>query len=201
MMTPIKLLSSKKITYTLLILLVTAILAYWLLIFNSVREKNVHADAVTFSDVDGLDKAADVVLIGTPIKNFLEREHIVSKCSDGTISSFSTSVEVSVESVIKKPSDLQIDKGSIFKFNEPVGLIQEVSGKVKLNVDDYLELEKGNKYIVFLSKHPISGEYFVINYNLGNFNLSSNEKTLSGNASEDNKKEKFKKEVLFKYGL
>ncbi|WP_010497199.1 hypothetical protein [Paenibacillus elgii] len=201
MMTSIKLFSSKKMTYTLLILLIIAILVYWFLIFNSVREINVHADAVTFSDVDSLDKAAEVVLIGTPIKNFFDREHSVSKRSDGTISSFATSVEVSVESVIKKPSDLQIDKGSIFKFNEPVGLIQEISGKVKLNVDDYRELEKGNKYIVFLSKHPISGEYFVFNYNLGNFKLSSNEKTFSGNASEDSKKEAFKKEVLSKYGL
>ncbi|KZE76067.1 hypothetical protein AV654_24425 [Paenibacillus elgii] len=94
-----------------------------------------------------------------------------------------------------------MDKDSIFKFNEPVGLIQKISGKVKLNVDDYHELEKGNKYIVFLSKHPKSGEYYVFNYNLGNFKLSSNEKTFSGNASEDSKKEAFKKEVLSKYGL
>jgi len=142
-------------------------------------------------------------LLGT-LKAFLDRKHVVTHFSDGTRQDFYTLTEIKIEKIIKQPDSLVLNLSQTLEVIEPITVIDEgKSGKVKLARDNYLELRRGSRYILFLKKGLGVDNYFVINRNLGKFNLDGTDVDDLG--EEDKpvlRKEKlnFKKDVLKKYG-
>ncbi len=165
------------------------------------RQVRTFANYVKYPNVDALDNAADIVLVGIPLQDFLGRQHVTTRFADGTVQDFYTLTDVKVEKVIKKPSDLALEDSQTFRVIEPVGLIEEKNGKVKILDEDYQELKQGKKYILFLKSNGAGG-YSIINMNLGKFNLDGLDPDDIGDAkhpTEVEEKVKFKKNVLSKF--
>ena len=132
---------------------------------------SLEAHYITYNSAEELDKA-DLILIGTPIADFLEREHQTSYYFDGSLEDFYTNTEIQVEKIIKSPNDFELDNSDTFSVIEPVGLV-EMDGAKKVTIDGYREMKKGEKYIMFFNKNAY-GKYSIINNDLGKFNLDQN---------------------------
>lgn len=170
---------------------------------NAMPRLAMQANYMKYDDINDLDQDAQVILICTPLKDFLDREHIVTRYSDGHLQDFYTLTDVRIQKIIKKPADVKLEVGQTLQIIEPVSVLdQGKSGKVKVATENYQELRKASKYILFLMKGGID-KYGVINMNLGKFNLDGTDLDDLGNEDkplEREKKLKFKKEVIKKYG-
>lgn len=112
--------------------------------------------------------------------------------------SFHTNTNIKIEKILKKPEGFPSDQNEL-TIIEPVSL----DGDVKYTADDYVELQKGDKSVLFLMKNSF-GDYGLINDNLGKFSLegisqysvpqSSTSQALSNYAT-------FRKSVMKKYLL
>lgn len=70
-----------------------------------------------------LDAVADLIIIASPSKAFMDREHKVTFFDDGTIQDYYTLTEVQVEKVIKAPNDFYLSKNTTIKIIEPVRIV------------------------------------------------------------------------------
>ncbi|SEM06729.1 hypothetical protein [Paenibacillus sp. OK003] len=109
---------------------------------------NLSANSLTFHEIDKLDAFAELIVIG-----------------DGTMQSFHTNTNIKIEKILKKPDDFPSDQNEL-TIIEPVSL----EGDVKYTVNDYIELQKGDRSVLFLMKNSF-GDYGLINDNLGKFSL------------------------------
>ncbi|QDH21448.1 hypothetical protein [Saccharibacillus brassicae] len=148
-----------------------------------------------------MEKVADVIVVGTPLLPFEEREHKATYYDDNVIQDFYTLTDFKVEQVIKDP-DQAVQDGKI-KFVEPISIIISKDGeKIIRSIADYQDVQEGEKYLVFLKDNTL-GQYGVINMKNGTFDLNENVEN-SFNALEiegDPVHEKMKQEALAKYDL
>ncbi|WP_347399441.1 hypothetical protein [Paenibacillus amylolyticus] len=126
---------------------------------------NLSANSLTFHEIDKLDAFAELIVIGYATEDFRDREHVITAFDDGTMQSFHTNTNIKIEKILKKPKDFPSDQNEL-TIIEPVSL----EGDVKYTVDDYVELQKGDKSVLFLMKNSF-GDYGLINDNLGKFSL------------------------------
>ncbi|MFS0724384.1 hypothetical protein [Paenibacillus sp. 1P07SE] len=155
--------------------------------------------------VEDLEREADVILKGTPKNRFADREHVTTTFSDGTVQDFYTMTQLSVSEVVKKPAELDVKAGDDFIVAEPIGYMDPAAKTGKVTPNDYVELKKGNEYLIFLKAND-EGTYFVMNLNLGKFDLSGGlelSPSISAAAADSFKKEyqKFWDELVGKYQL
>lgn len=139
---------------------------YYFAIYNSVREVNTHADYRGYSTGEELFSNAQLIVIGSPIKEFEEREMIIKTFENGTPMDFYTLTEIKVEKVIKGSEE----DATNLKVIEPIVLKQTLSGKEKLSIEDYTEMKNGSSYMIFMKKN-MYGHYGVMNLQSGKFNL------------------------------
>lgn len=155
-----------------LISIISIFLIYYFAIYNSVSEINMEANFMIYKTVDDLDNASELIITGSPLEDFTHREHIVKYDSEGGITDYYTLTNIKIEKIFKKPINLNIEVGQIIQIIEPIGFIQQITGKIKMKLDGYDEMVKNNKYVIFLKKG--SGIIFsVINMNSGKFNLTN----------------------------
>ncbi|MGG4440710.1 hypothetical protein [Brevibacillus fortis] len=170
--------------------------------FSTFSQKNEPMETIslealymTYESAEELDKA-DLILIGTPTSDFSDREHKTSYYEDGSLQDFYTLTEIEIDKIIKSPNDFDIEESETLSIIEPVGMI-ELDGTKKITIDEYKEMEQGEKYIIFLNENG-HGQYSVINNDSGKFNLDSksakSEKSLSKNSAIT-----LKEDVLEKY--
>lgn len=126
---------------------------------------NLSANSLTFHEIDKLDAFAELIVIGYATEDFRDREHVITAFDDGTMQSFHTNTNIKIEKILKKPDDFPSDQNEL-TIIEPVSLEEDV----KYTVDDYVELQKGDKSVLFLMKNTF-GDYGLINDNLGKFSL------------------------------
>ncbi|WP_440117618.1 hypothetical protein [Paenibacillus sp. QZ-Y1] len=126
---------------------------------------NLSANSLIFHEIDKLDAFAELIVIGYATEDFRDREHVITAFDDGTMQSFHTNTNIKIEKILKKPEDFPSDQNKL-TIIEPVSL----EGDVKYTVDDYVELQKGDKSVLFLMKNSF-GDYGLINDNLGKFSL------------------------------
>ncbi|MDT9722823.1 hypothetical protein QVE09_28410 [Paenibacillus sp. ClWae2A] len=126
---------------------------------------NLSANSLIFHEIDKLDAFAELIVIGHATEDFRDREHVITAFDDGTMQSYHTNTNIKIEKILKKPEDFPSDQNEL-TIIEPVSL----EGDVKYTVDDYVELQKGDKSVLFLMKNSF-GDYGLINYNLGKFSL------------------------------
>ncbi|AIQ62893.1 hypothetical protein PSTEL_07015 [Paenibacillus stellifer] len=128
---------------------------------------------ITYSNVDALEEHSDLILTGTPVSDFKDREHVTTTYGDGNIQEFYTLTDLKVTSVLKKPADLDLVSGQTFQVAEPVGYTDTEKKDTKITRNEYSKLKKDSEYVIFLKKND-QGQYFVLNLNLGKFNLNGN---------------------------
>ncbi|WJM09775.1 hypothetical protein [Paenibacillus sp. PK1-4R] len=126
---------------------------------------NLSANSLIFHEIDKLDAFAELIVIGYATADFRDREHVITAFDDGTMQSFHTNTNIKIEKILKKPEDFPSDQNEL-TIIEPVSL----EGDVKYTVNDYVELQKGDKSVLFLMKNSF-GDYGLINDNLGKFSL------------------------------
>ena len=162
---------------------------------TSMETISLEAHYITYESAEELDKA-DLILIGTPIADFTEREHKTSYYSDGSLEDFYTLTEVKINKIIKSPKDFDLDDSNNLAIIEPVGIV-EINGDKKITIDEYKEMEKGESYIIFLNKN-VNGEYSVINNDFGKFRLDSDSSRM-GKSLKQTSSATLKDEVMLKY--
>ncbi|RJG23081.1 hypothetical protein [Paenibacillus thiaminolyticus] len=185
----------KKFIYVFLLSVLTLAGLYYFFIYNSYKgEVRVDSTYIESTSTEDLINRAELIVIGTPVNNFEERKHVVSYYNTMTIQDFYTITDMEVEQVLKG----QWNNKNISVI-EPVSILQGFDGRRKLVSDDYVEMKKGNRYIVTLKKNSF-GDYSVINMNNGVFNLNStsfhNKLTF-----EENKNEEMKNELSRYYNI
>lgn len=183
---------AKIITSALSFIILLGAITY---IFLPVNRVPVQANYERYITSEALINGAELVLIGTPTKDFLDRKHIMTYYESGDIQDYYTITDFKIEKIVKKPNTLEIYELENFPVVEPVGLYKSLDRKVKLAIDNYWEMKPGSKYIVFLKE--TNGKYCVINSNLGKFNLDKTDSD-DNNIPNNDEKESFKKEILFK---
>ncbi|WP_340016201.1 hypothetical protein [Paenibacillus sp. FSL K6-1318] len=159
---------------------------------------NLSANSLTFHEIDKLDAFAELIVIGYATEDFRDREHVITAFDDGTLQSFRTNTNIKIEKILKKPEDFPSNQSKL-TIIEPVSL----EGDVKYTADDYVELQKGDKSVLFLMKNSF-GDYGLINYNLGKFSLEGiTEYSLpqSSTAQALSEYETFRDSVMEKYHL
>ncbi|GGG14213.1 hypothetical protein [Paenibacillus aceti] len=139
---------------------------YYFAIYNSVHDVYLASDYKGFSSAEALFSEAELVVIGSPIKDFEDRKLHLTRFSTGHIEDIVTFTEIKVEKVLKGPEEDGVDLTVI----EPIGIYQTFEGKKRIARAGYTEMKKGSQYVIFLSKNAF-GQYGVINMQAGKFNL------------------------------
>ncbi|MEK4191425.1 hypothetical protein [Paenibacillus sp. FSL L8-0494] len=160
---------------------------------------SLEASYVTYETVSALDSGAELIVIGTPLRDFDDRKHIVTTFDDGALQDFYTLTDIQVDEVIKAPKDSTLAADEALTIIEPISYIEGAEGKRKITFEDYTELKQNEKSIIFLKQNS-QGEYSVINMDLGKFSLESTSQFLGTSKTQDSK-EKFRQSVLEKYNL
>lgn len=152
----------------------------------------------TYKEVKDLVQDTELILLGSPTEDFSKRKHVevVNELDNSTEDAY-TLTNFKIDRVIKSPSEEIFNKDDIIEFVEPVGLMQDSNrNKIKVVLDEYSELKKGSKYIIFLKKNAY-GKYSLIFNNLGKYNVDNTDSTDMGlNNHNKEKKERFKKDII-----
>lgn len=139
---------------------------YYFAIYNSVRHIRIQADYKGDSTGPALFSNAELVVIGSPMKDFEDREMTIRTHENGIPVDFYTLTEIEVEKVLKGPEE----DATNLKVIEPIALKQTLSGKEKLTMAGYTEMKSGSRYMIFMVKNTY-GQYSVINMQAGKFNM------------------------------
>lgn len=153
------------------------------------------ANSVIFYEVSELSEASDLILTGTPVKPFEEREHSSTFYDGGNIMDFYTNTEIQVIKVLKNQENVQI--GKTIHVNEPVSIINQENKLFKIRYNNYEELNVGKDYILFLKRTP-EGGYSLIGENYGRFDIELSDKN---DENKDSKYAKLKSEVFDMYNI
>lgn len=127
----------------------------------------LEGNQMMYDTLDSLEQGSDVIVVGTPLLPFEEREHHVTSYNDGIIQSFYTHTEFKVEKVIKNEGPRPVDE--TVEFIEPLAIVEEKGAEPKIwAINGYHEVEPNKRYIVFLADNG-RGKYGIINSNSGKF--------------------------------
>lgn len=165
-----------------------------------------HGNFIEYDEESLLFDGAELVVIAKPDKNFIDREHVVNYVSSSdseadlppAIEDLYTRTSITIAEVLKQPESSSIAKNDNLTIIEPVALLEDDKGLKKISTENYLEIEKGKNYILYLKKNTY-GEYSVINMNNGRFNLEAVEKIENsyehGHENDQEKHQKMKNAV------
>ncbi|MBE7680819.1 MULTISPECIES: hypothetical protein [Paenibacillus] len=159
---------------------------------------NLSANSLTLRELDKLDAFAELIVIGYATEDFRDREHVVTTFDDGIMQSFHTNTTIKIEKILKKPEDYPSDQNKL-TIIEPVSL----KGDVKYTANDYVELQKGDRSVLFLLRNSY-GDYGLINDNWGKFSMegiSQSSIPQSATSNELLEYETFRGSVMKKYNL
>ncbi|MFS0728394.1 hypothetical protein [Paenibacillus sp. 1P07SE] len=160
-----------------------------------------------YSGADEMDEKAGLIIRAIPTKEFADRDHVTTTFSDGEIQDFYTFTELTVTDILKKPDDLDLQSGDVFRVIETIGYNDPATKEQKITRNDYAEMQKDKEYIVFLHANS-EGDYVVMNSNLGKFDLSGDQPAIDPSVkfteSEDHSQEEYQRYFAYiveKYNL
>lgn len=204
---------SRRMTVTLSLLLmqsVITVIGFSIGFFqNNIIDKSVEKKEINeitcqatyfgYNTVDKLEENSELIVIGSPVKDFMSREHNLEylelpKSSGKIVSNFSTTTEFEVEKIIKSSENFVLNESNIIEIIEPVGLEKKTKVYNKLFLEDYRELKKGSRYIIFLKKNA-NGQYSVINMNKGKFNFDNSDPEDNGKDVKTIGNEQYREQV------
>ncbi|MFC5649987.1 hypothetical protein ACFPYJ_12825 [Paenibacillus solisilvae] len=170
-----KLVASRKVNYTVIILAVLLLSAvtYYFTVYNSVNKTIIetHAFYKVFDSEETMFNQADAVIIGSTNQNFDDRKHVTTTfASTGATQDFYTITNVQVDKILK--GDVLINQ--TLQVGEPISYDQTLTGKSIITREGYKELKAGSKYLLFLKKNR-QGLYFVMTAELGKYNVDNSD--------------------------
>ncbi|WP_019419864.1 hypothetical protein [Paenibacillus sp. OSY-SE] len=161
---------------------------------------SIHANFVNFENADQLDSFADLIVIGTAVQRFEERNPVSTHFDDGTLQDFYTLTDISIDKVLKGPEQI-LQEDAPLTIIEPLAYLDIENEKTKLTRENYIELYEGDKSVIFLKKNTF-GQYAIINQNLGKFSLNETpEFQVTADNEEAAEYAILRKDVFEKYGL
>lgn len=162
----------------------------------------VQSDHVLFSSAEELENNSDIILLGSPTKNFEEEEPILNYNTEKgvpggkVVSSFYTPREIKIDKVLKgSVSD------EIMRICEVAAFVKSEDGKTKklYNFEENSISKKGSKYIYFLKKGSYD-LYYINSINQGKFNIDGSDEDEKAKVEDKTYQYKYLKiEVLSKY--
>ncbi|MFM9282164.1 hypothetical protein [Paenibacillus jiagnxiensis] len=167
---------------------------------NAIPEVSVSANYIAYETVDRLDSGAELIVVGSASQEFDDRKHMATYFEDGTIQDFYTLTDIKVDKVIKAPEESNISPGDSLTIIEPISYVEDSTGIKKITTEDYSELEKDEKNIIFLQENAY-GQYSVINMELGKFSLETPMTVHSATYEKNSFKAEFRADVIEKYNL
>ncbi|MBO9609665.1 MAG: hypothetical protein J7639_27160 [Paenibacillaceae bacterium] len=178
-------------------IILVAIVIISLMLMNKKEYKEVSLDGnyIKYQTLNDLENGAQLIILAEPLKSFNDRTHKTTYYADGAIQDFYTLTDVKIHKIYKKPNELNLDSKQL-SIVEPVGIMKRNSGNFKLLSNHFVELNQGNKYILFLAKNSF-GQYSIINSNEGKYNIDGKDQKDDGEHASD--KLKIKKDLLAKY--
>lgn len=166
------------------------------------RTVSSHGVIAGYSNLNDMEKNAHIIVVGYPTQDFLNREFVTTKYSDGEIQDYYTLTDINIEKVIKNNSSLDLEKDKSMRVIEPVVIIDDANGdKTKLTLNDYVEMQTNTSYLLFIQE-TLPGVFGIMNFENGRFitdKASANSKGVSGFSSDLH--EQLKTEAFEKYGL
>lgn len=169
-----------------------------------------HGSYIKHVDESELYDAAELVVMAHTVKDFMDRNHVVKyveqteedKDLPVAIEDFYTETPVRIIKVLKQPSDSIIAKNDSINIIEPISLVEDDFGVRKLSTENYVELQKGKPYILYLKKNTY-GQYSIINMNNGKFNLEGTDQIVNlaehGHDLDKEEHQEFKRAVEKKF--
>ena len=144
-----------------------------------------HGNYVEYEKEIQLYKDAELIVIGQTDKKFTDRKHVVKYVPSNedeadlpkAIEDFYTETPITITKVLKQSQSTAFAENDEIDIIEPVSLLEE-DGLKKLSVENYLEMQEGKNYIIYLKKNTY-GEYGVINMNNGRFKLEDNDQIVN----------------------
>lgn len=129
----------------------------------------------------------ELIIIGTPTKSFIDRDHKITYYEDGEVQDFYTF-----------PQD-----------QKTISIIELVGWRNQINRWRLCELQKGDQSVIFLGKNTF-GDYGIMNRSLGKYSLNhpevsisrmSEESTRQSEEDETDKYKNYREEVFKKYNI
>ncbi len=169
---------------------------------KAIEEISIHANYVKYDTVDELDKASELIVVGSTDKAFLDRKHITTYMPNKSISDYYTLTDIKIKSIIKNINDTTLKQGQKLEIIEPAGVIVEDNKKKIFKDESYEPITPNINYIFFLKKNT-EGKYSIINMYRGRFETDNSIKPKSLQETEDSdfnaSYNKMKSDVLTKY--
>ncbi|MDC3413183.1 hypothetical protein NC797_11640 [Aquibacillus sp. 3ASR75-11] len=173
---------------------------------NVLETVNFDANYIKYTEESKMFEEADLVVLAKVNKSFEDREHVVKylpsdpQLKEDVIEDFYTKTPITIKKVLKKTNDDNIDKKGTLNIIEPVSIIKNKDKRKKFTTENYLELKKGEKYVLYLKKNTF-GEYSVINMNNGRFNMNVDDEFKNKQIDKKDKEthKKMKQEIKKKY--
>ncbi|GBF74413.1 hypothetical protein PA598K_02756 [Paenibacillus sp. 598K] len=156
-----------------------------------------HGNYKAFKEESPLYDDADLVVIAQTDTEFLDREHVVQyfepdEAQEGSpqaIEDFHTKTPITILKVLKPSEEAPALENEILTIIEPVSIIEQNGTSQKITIENYNEIQAGEKYVLYLKLNTY-GEYGVINMNNGRFSLEPETLTLDsldhGHADDQN---------------
>ncbi|MFW5435783.1 hypothetical protein [Paenibacillus apiarius] len=161
---------------------------------------SIHANFVNFENADQLDSFADLIVIGTAVQRFEDRNPVSTHFDDGTLQDFYTLTDISIDRVLKGPGQIMQEDAPL-TIIEPLAYLDIENEKTKLTRENYIELHEGDRSVIFLKKNTF-GQFAIINQNLGKFSLNETpEFQVTADSEEAAEYAVLREDVFEKYGL
>ncbi len=108
--------------------------------YANVKRVSVHANYITFDNIDELSKVADLIVIANATQLFQDRKHMATYFDDGNVQDFYTLTNISIEKIIKGENEVQ---GNQLTIIEPVSYFESEKQNTIVSREGYLELARG----------------------------------------------------------
>jgi len=133
-------------------------------------------DYISYSTVDSMENASDLVVVATPKKPFEQRKHVTTYVSDPSGQKFPensyTLTDVSIKKVLSA-KDSSLSKLKSVSVVENIGVIKDNDGiNKKLSFEGYEEMSNKSDYILYLTKND-NGTYSITNILNGKFDVKA----------------------------
>lgn len=184
----------KLFIITLIVGLFLTIVASISLFYSNVPQTLlVYGDHITFDNVEQLEKSVDLILVGSPLKDFSDLEPTIEYNEYGRYGEYFTITDIKIDKVIKGDCSTDIvlvSQRVAFDKNNNTLIINE----------DCSIMEKDKTYILFLDKiETMKDAYSIIGVNQGKFNIDGTDDEEKSKEMENPQYKNLKESVLGKY--
>lgn len=142
---------------------------------SNIETINVNADVEYSIKYEEIAQNSDIIVLGSAVKDLMERQSFIKYASrpnaEGTgkpemAESFYSLAEFKIDKIIKQNNNTSVNVNDIINIREHVAIIEQDKVKSKITFENYKELKKDEKVLLFLKKNDF-GDYIIIRGNEG----------------------------------